>query len=240
MSSIENAEKRFAKKFYNYKEQLIENFIQDKGKVEGIDWNELCYVPIAATVAQLTQGAIFPRLTKEMTVNASLMASFAGWVANDKNILPINELLQERILKRSLADPTIDISAIFEKIGYGTYIDVRLKYEVLHIDAIGALVHIEHDLNGNRLELRVHLLDKNQKDFIPVVMHLIDGEKMSQCICKTLQFTEKQIDVVKSDQTIDIEFLQKSKIFNEHSIYAYYINDLIFSNILGFLLFNNF
>lgn len=238
MSAIDNAEKRFNKKYPNYRNKLIENFVKDKGKVEFIDWNDLCYIPMAAAIAEITQGEPFPRLTKEITRNACLMAGFAGWIANGKNILTIDELLREKIERNSFANPKIDISAIFEKIGYGTYIDVRFKYEALQIDTIGALVHIEHDVNDDRLELRVQLLDKNQKDFIPFVMHLIDGEDIPHCICDTLNFTKQQMDIFKSKKIVEVDTLVKSQLFNEHSIYAYYINDLIFNNVLGILLYN--
>lgn len=235
MGIINEIEIKFSHKYKDYYKQLNRYFVRDKGKKTGIDWNDCCYVPMAASIALITKGDPNPRLDKNILSDSCLMSALSGWKANNKSIIKIDELKKHRILNRKYEELVIDDKNIFDKIGYGTFLELEIEpLKLLDVDMNGVLLHIEHDVNENRLELRANIIEKNKRIFL-LVLHLCKNKSIHYCINDTLKFTSEKIEnAIKNDNIVNIEKLAVNKELNE-SDRIYYLNYLVFYTVLNFL-----
>lgn len=232
MSKINEQEMKFGFKYKDYYKQIKKDFVNSKGK--GIDWNDYCCVPMAASIAELTRGATNPALNGQILHDANMMSAFSGWRANNKKIIKIDEMTKKRTYNQIYSEITINSKDIFEKIGYGTFLEVEVEeLKKLDVNIKGILVHIEDDVNENRLELRANVL--TTEGMMGLVLHLLEGKTLSNCLLDTLRFTSKKIDkCIKNDKVVDIDALKLRKNFDETD-FIYYFNYLIFVTILSFI-----
>lgn len=231
-NAIELANIKFAGKHQNYQKQIRNSFISSKG--QGLDWSDYCYIPMAGTIAILTQGNPYPCMTKEIIEDACNMAAFSGWNANKRKIVYIDNEKFNKILRSKYNLDYLAIQRIFDKINYGIYIDGDFEFEkVVGIECLGALVWIEHDVNSNRLELRTNLYRKDKEGFLQYTLHLLDDKSLQECIADTLNFTKKQAEMIDSIN-YDIEEFEKLdfKNLDKNLKGQAYVLDYIYSIIL--------
>lgn len=235
MSKINELEIRFSHKYKDYYKDLKKHFIKNKGN-DGLCWHDYCYAPMAATIAMITNGDANPILTDSVLQESCMMAAFSGWKTNKKNTVKIDEFTLRKILLSEYNEPIINQLNIFNKIGYGTFLEFKIDIleNIFDIDMEGVLLHIEHDVNADRLELRANLVtkDKTTRSF---VLHLLDERTLSECINDTLSFTSDNIEsIVKDKSIIQLDALRvKNELNNSEKIY--YLNYIVFAYILSLI-----
>lgn len=237
MSAIELFERRFGKKYPDYKKMLDYHFVSVKGK-EVPSWSDYSYAPISTSIAIISQGDNVIGNSMSCIADANIMSGLAGWIANGKKIRKIDELEEYRKTRGLYYDDLIvDSEKIFKSIGYGIYVEYPFK-DMFNEMYDGALLYIEYDTNLSRLELRANLLKKNKKDVMALVLHLLDGEHLSECLFDTLNFTEKQINEVRRRKVVTFKELLATSLLDLESTQSlmYYFYDYTFSNILAFIL----
>lgn len=136
-----------------------------EGKAKGdLEWDDLCYIPIAATIAIVTNGTLDP---DQLAVDSRILAATASW----------------RIYKQIYSFPVEMETLLFEQgndIAIPADVLRNLPYPCIYVethtlaDINGFFFHFESDVNTRRLEMRFLLLTENL-DCIPYIVHMILG-----------------------------------------------------------------
>lgn len=216
MTHIDFVEKKFSKRYNNYYSRLKDNFVSEKG--ETYSWDDKCYIPTALSKFTMILKTDRELSDSDLDRDSSLMSGFAGWKANKKKIVRLNESNDNRNYQSNMI---VDIDKLFEKIGHGTFIEYGFKScsniieNYFNESIVGALLHIENNMHNEMLELRVNLLSQNNTSFYHIILCLTDGKTVRECILDTLNITDEY----------------KIQLEKE-----YYLYEMIFSSIFELLL----
>ena len=171
--------------------EAIEDFREysEKDGLPGWDKN-ICYIPIAATIAIVTNGeGDMPSLfyDSEKILDAALMAAVAPW-RQYKQIFEFAPEI-ESLLVEQIDDSEIPVDVLRNL----PYPSIYIKTNT--IDSLdGAFVHIEHDVNTGRMELRLTLIGKDAQFIYPVPIHLIPGGTIKDGIDATKKESKRVVD----------------------------------------------
>lgn len=220
MSKINELMKMYDAKYKDFYKKINKYFVKNKD----FEWNNKCYVPIAATIALLSEGSSDIFVIKSILKDAGITASLCGWKANEKKIVKVDTSVKNDIYYERL----INTNDIFKKIGYGTYLEINLEEFGIEGETDGVLTSIEYDINEKRLELRANVVFKD-KSIQPFILHLLDNRSLIECIEDTLRFTNEKIrEDIKNNKINKIEMLYTLKSTDQ----IYLLNYLIFSIML--------
>ena len=232
MGLLNEVEIKYRNKYKDYYKNINKAFVQNKGKDIHFHWDNRCYIPIAGAIAELSKGSMNPMVLLSVMNDAGIVAGLCGWKANDKKVIKISEFEKERYLNQEYMEYPIDIDKIFEKIGYGTYIEFKIdNLDKFDIDMDGVLLSIEYDINVKRLELRAYVVCKD-KSVRPFILHLDEDKRLEECIDDTLSYTSHQIrEHIKNNKVADITNLLLLKDLDQKNT-IYLTNYIIFSHLL--------
>lgn len=156
----------------------VEMLRQDRG-VEVPDWDiDVCYIPIAGTIAITTNGepgVDFLLNNPDRVADASLMAAIAPWRIYKQIFEFAPET--ERLLYAQADDCKIPIDVLRNLPYPSIYIVTK---EIERMD--GFFVHIEHDVNSGRMELRMTIVFDGGDTVFPMPIHLMEGGTLSDGI----------------------------------------------------------
>lgn len=158
---------------------LVEMFRNSRG--DDIPyWDEICYIPISATLAITSGGSmdINKQIKQKVVSDAGLMAAIAPW----RLYKQIYEFAPET--ESMLFDQADDCKIPVEVLKNLPYPCIYISVKTIKsID--GFFVYVESDVNTGRLELRL-LIVKDDEEFFPIIIHLkeratlYDGIKEAQ------------------------------------------------------------
>lgn len=192
MSLINNLEDKYNHKYNDFYNDINDRVITRKEK--GFDWNNRCYVASGAVLDEFLQDNADIKTIATKLEDSAIVASLCGWIANNRKIIKVDELREERILRSKYKEIHIDVDEIFKKIDYGTYLECNMKpLRVFSIDADGVLLSIENNLNTEKLELRAFVVCKNGK-VLPFYLRLEDKKTLKECVMKTLGFVSDNVE----------------------------------------------
>ena len=232
MGLLNEVEIRYRNKYKDYYKNINKHFVKNKGKDIHFNWDDRCYIPIAGTIAELSNGSSDMSVILSIINDAGIVASLCGWKANNKRIVKVSEFEKERYLHQNYTEYPININKIFEKINYGTYLEFSIdNLDIFDINMDGALLSIEYDVNEQRLELRIYIVCKD-KSLRPFVLHLDENKSLLECIDETLSYTSSKVkEHLKNNKVADITNLQLVKELDDKSS-LYLLNYIIFCNLL--------
>ena len=228
MYEILNIEQILNTKYDNYFYRINQNVELLKKEYEN-DWNDMCYSPTGISLSSIIDEThIHLELDKraEMLREVRLISSILGWRKNNRKRVLIDELKERRIIKTKHNNKIINIEDIYNKIGYGIYLQYGFDMFKHPKNIEGALVNIEHDIIfEDKLWLSVTLIgeDNYYKHFS---LYLIDGKDMCECILSTLGITslnksDKEYLKYKMADNVSIKSdTERIKYSIHHTIYS--------------------
>lgn len=240
MNQAEHVLKKYKKKYPYFYEIINDNFVKSKGNGEIEDWDDRCYVPIAAGIALTTMNATNMLQIRDAIPDAGVVTQLCCWLANNKKVVQLDEnTINFELLRNIFAeDFIIDIDKIFKKINYGVYLRFfkRDILDVLDVDLDGMFLSLESDVNNGSMELRCYIIDRNSnKKPKPHILILKEGESLSNCVKSTLNIVEddfkRMIDNTKVVRIEDIKTLKNL----DYLKYTYLLNYYIFAIILKYI-----
>lgn len=158
-----------------------------KGKEKGdLQWDDLCYIPIAATIAIATNGTMLTELTPQIN-DAQILAAVAPWRIY-KQIY--NFPLEMESLLFDQADDIVIPVDVLRNLPYPcVYIECQL------IDGIdGFFFHFESDAKTGRLEMRFAMLTEDM-DCIAYPVHMISGGSIKDGMDETFAEAKRNVDL---------------------------------------------
>lgn len=186
----------------------IEDFRSVKG-TELPDWPDFCYIPIAGTLAVVTEGMNLGEyqinqekvLQNHIPIKAATLAALAPW-RRHKEIYSFSKELEELLLEQADEQIKLPVQTLHLLPFPCVYIELKTIP-----DLDGFFVHFEYDMNVQREEFRFLLIDKTGVPY-PWMLH-IDGEwTLDESLERVMQESQKNILSLK-----DIEQFRKEKEF---------------------------
>ena len=194
----------------------VEDFRQGADKGEVADWDKtMCYIPITATLAITSAGNDLEYIIANPGVidDAALMAAIAPW----RKAKQIYEFAPE--IERLLAAQADDCEIPIEVLRNLPYKSIYIKTSIFKgLD--GAFVHIEHDVNSGRKELRLTLVWENGLMFFPISIHLIPSATLREGIKEMRDEANRVLESVDFGEVMKTKFSKKMKSENMYD-YVY-------------------
>lgn len=179
-------------------------YFHDTNGEGGLSWNNMCYAPISAALACVTNGADIERLSANDIRLAShvapIVAALASWRL-DKQVFVLDEEM-EHLLCEDTGDIEIP-TEIFMQLPYLCfYVDVNtLVHNQRRVT--GFFVHFEDDPINKDRELRILLLfDDGDVEALPI--H-IDEDTVYDSLIHTMKEAEKVLRNIGSDVRFDYD-----------------------------------
>ena len=193
--------------------ELVESFRDGKGK-DLPDWNDRCYIPIAATIAIVTDGIRVdnPIEISHKSLDAAALAAVATWRIH-KQVYTFSKELEELLYSQS--DDTGDMTLPMDVIMNLPYDCIYIESPNLDENCHGFFVHIESDVSEDnpRLELRF-LVVYNDKTVSAYMMHLLKNKSLFDCIKATIKEGFRQAVKMEVGEPYQLELLDEMTRLN--------------------------
>ena len=169
---------------------------------EGLDWPSYCDLPIGAAFTCLVEQE---QLTPpEAAIVAAELTACYTWRKN-KIVFSFDQDFAQMLVQQ--VDNVKDTDVL------PTEIIFHLPYPCIYIKAKcyaqfdGFWAWIEHDINENRAELRIQWVSTDMEHSMSLVLHLIPGKNLRDCIQDTAKVSLSHIkaDIKPQSETIGME-----------------------------------
>lgn len=203
---------------------MIEMMREGKETGKLPSWDDICYVPIAATFPITSHGKeeeVLSFRNLEAIIDAGMLAALAPWRLYKQIFEFATET--EEILFYQASDCAIPIEVLRNL----PYPCIYIKIKTM-TDVDGAFVFIENDMNTNRLELRIMVVENDGDYILPIVIHLTPGGTIKDGI----EEMKKEANRVKNELGLDRLVISKYRMNKESTEFIVNYASLIVQLIL--------
>lgn len=187
----------FAEKYPNAWKQF-ELFRAARGK-ELPDWPDWCWCPLSASYA-IVSGGGDNRVPLERVADVGALATLAAWRMT-QGIYRFDSDVFAALWDTPLAKIPVEI--LYRLPEWCVYVEAPAEgYQVDGLDISGFFVHLEHDVETDRPELRF-AFDFGER-LLPFPIHLT-AETLAECVAAALRESERQAARGGLDFSVSVE-----------------------------------
>jgi hypothetical protein len=154
-------------------------------------WPDWCFLPLAGTVAALTQGAPHPDL-RPLGMQIGIVGALAAWRAT-QGVYRFDPTIFDAVWDTPLTDE-LPSELLYRLPEWCCYVPVEpARILVPGLEALqGFFVHLEWDANTHHTELRV-VLDLAGDSLVPMALHVQQAGGIAAAFARTLEVSGEQL-----------------------------------------------
>ena len=193
--------------------ELVKQFRKDKGKSLP-DWEDWCYLPIAASIAIATRGDS-NKLIEVMCqkINPPLISALVGWRVT-KGVYRFAPELYDTLINQSF-EGKMPCEVLKRLPEWCIYIECIKDTYFCNKKLEGFLVYLDYDVNTKRSELRFVLFAQD-KTIFHYILHIGDWT-VEESVNQVLKESEHQYEQLKKNEVLLNKVKEYKKTINSFS-----------------------